>query len=99
MIRLLVRIAVAAAANAIGLLVAAALLDGVHLNGAAAFVAVASSRSSSHCSTRSCSCRCDAEGGWLSWEPRCSPLIALIVTDLLSDGLTIEAPGPGSRRP
>ena len=41
MIRLLVRIAVAVAANAIGLIVAAALLDGVHLNGAAFFVAVA----------------------------------------------------------
>ena len=40
MIRLLVRTAVAVAANAVGLLVAAALLDGVHLDGVAFLVAV-----------------------------------------------------------
>ena len=91
-IRLLVRIAVAAAASAIGLIVAAALLDGVHLNGAAFFVAVAIFTTNNCFLHRSCSCRCDARG-WLSWEPRYSPLIALIAADLLSDGLTIEGAG------
>ena len=40
MIRLLIRMAIAVVANAVGLLVAAALLDDVHVNAGSFFVAV-----------------------------------------------------------
>ena len=94
MIRLLVRTLVALAANAIGLLVAAAVLDGVHLNGTAFLVAVViftivfavlqpfflvQLRRS----------RAAALGG----VALLATLVSLIVTDLLSDGLTIDGVG------
>lgn len=94
MIRLLVRIAVAVAANAIGLLVAAALLDGVHLNGAAfvlsvviftvvfallhPFLLVQMRR---------------GRGLAFVGAALLATLIALILADVLSDGLTIEGAG------
>ena len=91
MIRLLVRIAVAAAASAIGLIVAAALLDGVHLNGAAFFVAVAIFTVVFALLHPFLLMQMRRRRGWLSWEPRCSPRsLALIAADALSDGLTIE---------
>jgi putative membrane protein len=93
-IRLLVRVAVAVAANAIGLIVAAALLDGVHLNGAAFVVAVviftvvfALMHPFLLMQMR--------RGRGLAFVGAAllATLIALIVADLLSDGLTIEGVG------
>jgi uncharacterized membrane protein YvlD (DUF360 family) len=93
-IRLLVRVAVAVAANAIGLIVAAALLDGVHLNGAAFVVAVviftvvfALMHPFLLVQMR--------RGRGLAFVGAAllATLIALIVADLLSDGLTIEGVG------
>jgi len=93
-IRLLVRMAVAVAANAVGLIVAAALLDGVHLNGAAFFVAIviftvvfALLHPFLLVQMR--------RGRGLAFVGAAllATLIALIVTDLLSDGLTIDGVG------
>ena len=94
MIRLLVRMAVAVAANAVGLIVAAALLDGVHLNGAAFFVAVviftvvlAQLHPALLMQMR--------RGRGLAFVGAAllATLVALIVTDLVSDGLTIDGAG------
>ncbi len=94
MIRLLVRVAVAVAANAVGLLVAAALLDGVHLNGAAFFVAVviftvafALLHPFLFIQLRRLRLVAFVAAALLA------TLIALIVTDLVSDGLTINGAG------
>jgi len=93
-IRLLVRMAVAVAANAVGLIVAAALLDGVHLNGAAFFVAVviftvvfALLHPFLLVQMR--------RGRGLAFlgAALLATLVALIVTDLVSDGLTINGAG------
>jgi putative membrane protein len=93
-IRLLVRMAVAVAANAVGLIVAAALLDGVHLNGAAFFVAVviftvvfALLHPFLLMQMR--------RGRGLAFVGAAllATLVALIVTDLVSDGLTIDGAG------
>ena len=94
MIRLLVRIAVAAAANAIGLIVAAALLDGVHLNGAAFFVAVAIFTVVFALLHPFLLMQMRRRRG-LAFVGAAvlATLIALIAADLLSDGLTIEGAG------
>ena len=94
MIRLLVRIAVAAAANAIGPIVAAALLDGVHLNGAAFFVAVAIFTVVFALLHPFLLMQMRRRRG-LAFVAAAvlSTLIALIAADLLSDGLTIEGAG------
>jgi uncharacterized membrane protein YvlD (DUF360 family) len=93
-IRLLVRGAVAVAANAVGLIVAAALLDGVHLNGAAFVVAVviftvvfALLHPFLLMQMR--------RGRGLAFVGAAllATLVALIVTDLVSDGLTIDGAG------
>jgi uncharacterized membrane protein YvlD (DUF360 family) len=93
-IRLLVRLAVAVAANAVGLIVAAALLDGVHLNGAAFVVAVviftvvfALMHPFLLVQMR--------RGRGLAFVGAAllATLIALIAADVLSDGLTIEGAG------
>jgi len=93
-IRLLVRMAVAVAANAVGLIVAAALLDDVHLNGAAFFVAVviftvvfALLHPFLLVQMR--------RGRGLAFVGAAllATLIALVVTDLVSDGLTIDGAG------
>jgi len=93
-IRLLVRMAVAVAANAVGLIVAAALLDGVHLNGVAFFVAVviftvvfALLHPFLLVQMR--------RGRGLAFVGAAllATLIALVVTDLVSDGLTIDGAG------
>jgi putative membrane protein len=93
-IRLLVRIAVAAAANAIGLIVAAALLDGVHLNGAAFFVAVAIFTVVFALLHPFLLMQMRRRRG-LAFVGAAvlATLIALIAADLLSDGLTIEGAG------
>jgi uncharacterized membrane protein YvlD (DUF360 family) len=93
-IRLLVRVAVAVAANAIGLLVAAALLDGVHLNGAAFVVAVVIftvvfALMQPFLLVQMKRRRAAVLGG----AALLATLISLIVADLLSDGLTIEGVG------
>ncbi len=94
MIRLLVRVAVAVAANAVGLIVAAALLDGVHLNGAAFVVAVviftvvfALMHPFLLLQMRRW------RGLAFLGSALLATLIALIAADLLSDGLTIEGVG------
>ena len=94
MIRLLVRMAVAVAANAVGLIVAAALLDGVHLNGAAFFVAVviftvvfALLHPFLFMQMRRRRLLAFVAAALLA------TLVALIVTDLVSDGLTIDGAG------
>ena len=94
MIRLLVRMAVAVAANAIGLIVAAALLDGVHLNGGAFVVAVviftvvfALLRPFLFLQMRRRPAAAFVGAALLG------TLVSLIVTDLLSDGLTINGAG------
>lgn len=94
MIRLLVRIAVAAAANAIGLIVAAALLDGVHLNGAAFFVAVAIFTVVFALLHPFLLMQMRRRRG-LAFVGAAvlATLIALILADVLSDGLTIEGAG------
>jgi uncharacterized membrane protein YvlD (DUF360 family) len=93
-IRLLVRTAVAVAANAIGLIVAAALLDGVHLNGAAFLVAVviftvafALLQPFLLLQLRRLRALAFIAAALLA------TLISLIVTDLVSDGLTIDGVG------
>jgi uncharacterized membrane protein YvlD (DUF360 family) len=94
-IRLLIRTLIALVANAVGLIVAASLLDGMELNGAAfvlaviiftvvfalmlPFTASQARRSGSA-----------ALGGGVALI---ATLVALIVTDLISDGLTIEGIG------
>ena len=94
MIRLLVRIAVAAAANAIGLIVAAALLDGVHLNGTAFFVAVAIFTVVFALLHPFLLMQMRRRRG-LAFVGAAvlATLIALILADVLSDGLTIEGAG------
>jgi putative membrane protein len=93
-IRLLVRTAVAVAANAVGLLVAAALLDGLHLNGGAFIVAVviftvAFALLQPFLFLQMRRRRLLA----LLAAPLLATLVALIVTDLVSDGLTIDGAG------
>ena len=94
MIRLLVRIAVAAAANAIGLVVAAALLDGVHLNGAAFVVAVAIFTVVFALLHPFLLMQMRRRRGLaFVGSAVLATLIALILADVLSDGLTIEGAG------
>jgi uncharacterized membrane protein YvlD (DUF360 family) len=93
-IRLLVRTAVAVAANAVGLLVAAALLDGVHLNGAAFLLAVviftvafALLQPFLLLQFRRLRAFAFVAAALLA------TLISLVVTDLISDGLNINGAG------
>ena len=96
MIRLLVRTAVLLAANAVGLIVAAAVLDGFELD-AGGFIlalviftiAVALLQPFLVSSMR----RRDASGAALGGVALIATLVALIVTELLSDGLTIDGVG------
>ena len=94
MIRLLVRMAVAVVANAVGLLVAAALLDGVHLDGGAFVLAVViftvvSAVLQPFLVVQMRRRRLVA----LVVAPLLATLVSLIVTDLVSDGLTIDGAG------
>jgi uncharacterized membrane protein YvlD (DUF360 family) len=94
MIRFLVRIVVAVAANAVGLLVAAAVLDGMHVNGSSFIVAVviftvvfAFMQPFLVSQLRR---RASAALGGVALI---ATLISLIVTDLVSDGFTIDGVG------
>jgi uncharacterized membrane protein YvlD (DUF360 family) len=94
MIRFLVRIVVAVAANAVGLLVAAAVLDGMHVNASSFIVAVviftvvfAFMQPFLVSQLRR---RASAALGGVALI---ATLISLIVTDLVSDGFTIDGVG------
>lgn len=94
MIRLLVRTAVAVVANAVGLLVAAAVLDGMHLDGGGFIVAlliftVVFALLQSFLLVQMRRRRWAVLGG----ASLLATLISLIVTDLLSDGLNINGVG------
>ena len=94
MIRLLVRVLVAVAANAVGLLVAAAVLDGMELNGTGFIVAVVIftvvfAVLQPFLLVQLRRSRAAALGG----VALLATLISLVVTDLLSDGLTIDGVG------
>ena len=94
MIRLIVRTLIALVANAVGLLVAAAVLDGMHMNASGFLLAVIiftvvfalmqPFRVSQFRRSNSA-----ALGG----VALIATFVALVVTDLLSDGLTINGVG------
>lgn len=94
MIRLLVRLLVVVAANAVGLLVAAALLDGMKLDAAGFILAlviftVAFALMTPFLASQLRQRRSAALGG----VSLIATFVALLVTDLLSDGLSIEGIG------
>src|SRR5574339_352044 len=85
MVRLLVRTLIAVAANAVGLIVAAAVLDGFSLNFASFVVAVL---------TPFLAVQLRRLGnGAIGATALIATLVSLIVTDLLSDGLSISGVG------
>jgi len=91
---LIVRLCVVVAANAVGLLVAAALLDGVDLDFSAFILAViiftvVFALMTPFLASQLRRRRSAALGG----VSLIATLVALIVTDLLSDGLSIEGIG------
>jgi len=93
-IRLIVRLLVVVAANAVGLLVAAALLDGVDLDFSAFILAViiftvVFALMTPFLASQLRRRRSAALGG----VSLIATLVALIATDLLSDGLSIEGIG------
>ncbi|MGH3037212.1 MAG: phage holin family protein [Gaiellaceae bacterium] len=94
MIRLLVRIAVALVANAVGLLVAAAVLDGFEVNAAPFVVAVVIFTVVFALLQPFLIVQLRGRGSAaLGGVALIATLVSLIVTDLLSDGFTIEGIG------
>ena len=94
MIRLLVRTVVALAANAIGLLVAAALLDGMHLNATGFVVAVVIFTIVFALMQPFLAVQFRANApAMLGGVALVATLVALIVTDLVSDGFSIDGVG------
>ena len=94
MIRLLVRLLVVVAANAVGLLVAAALLDGMRLDAAGFILAliiftVVFALMTPFLASQLRNRRSAALGG----VSLIATFVALLFTDLLSDGLSIEGIG------
>jgi putative membrane protein len=94
MIRLLVRLAIAVVANAVGLLVAAAVLDGVHMSVGSFFVdvvifTVVFALLQPFLVSQFRRGNSAALGG----VALIATLVALIVTDLLSDGFSIDGIG------
>jgi uncharacterized membrane protein YvlD (DUF360 family) len=94
MIRLLVRLLVVVAANAVGLLVAAALLDGMRLDAAGFILAliiftVVFALMTPFLAGQLRNRRSAALGG----VSLIATFVALLFTDLLSDGLSIEGIG------
>jgi putative membrane protein len=94
MIRLLVRMVIAVVANAVGLLVAAALLDGMHVNAGSFVVAVviftvvfALMQPFLFSQFRR------GNPAALGGVALVATLVALIVTDLVSDGFSIDGVG------
>jgi putative membrane protein len=94
MIRLLIRLVIAVVANAVGLLVAAAVLDGMHVNASSFFVAVliftiVFALMQPFLVSQFRRGNSAALGG----VALIATLVALIVTDLLSDGFSINGVG------
>lgn len=94
MIRLVVRTLIALVANAVGLLVAAAVLDGMHMNFSGFILAVVIftvvfALMQPFLATQFRRARPAALGG----VALIATFIALVVTDLLSDGLSIDGVG------
>lgn len=91
---MLVRLAIAVAANAVGLIVAAAVLDGMHLNGTAFILAliiftVVFGLLQPFLLMQFRRSRVAALGG----VALIATFVALLITDLVSDGLSIEGVG------
>lgn len=91
---MLVRLAIAVAANAVGLIVAAALLDGMQLNGTAFILAliiftVVFGLLQPFLLVQFRRSRVAALGG----VALIATFVALLITDLLSDGLSIDGVG------
>ena len=94
MIRLLVRTLVAVAANAIGLVVAAIVLDGVHLNFASFVVAVVIFTIVFAVLQPFLAVQLRRLGnGAIGATALIATLVSLLLTDLLSDGLEIDGVG------
>ncbi|HET9213759.1 MAG TPA: phage holin family protein [Gaiellaceae bacterium] len=94
MIRLLVRVAVALVANAVGLLVAAAVLDGVRVDFSGFVLAVVVFTVVFALLQPFLLVQLRGRGGAaLGGVALIATLVSLIVTDLLSDGFTIEGIG------
>jgi uncharacterized membrane protein YvlD (DUF360 family) len=94
MIRLLVRTLVAVAANAIGLIVAAIVLDGVHLNFASFVVAVVIFTIVFAVLQPFLAVQLRRLGnGAIGATALIATLVSLLLTDLLSDGLEIDGVG------
>jgi len=94
MIRLLVRTAIAVAANAVGLIVAAVVLDGFALNFASFVVAVVIFTIVFAVLTPFLAVQLRKLGnGAMGATALIATLVSLIVTDLVSDGLSISGVG------
>jgi uncharacterized membrane protein YvlD (DUF360 family) len=94
MIRLLVRTLVAVAANAIGLIVAAIVLDGVHLNFASFVVAVVIFTMVFAVLQPFLAVQLRWRGnGAIGATALLATLVSLLLTDVLSDGLEIDGVG------
>ncbi|HEX2303676.1 MAG TPA: hypothetical protein VHH57_08665 [Gaiella sp.] len=94
MIRLLVRTAVALAANAIGLIVAASVLDGMELDWAAFLLAVVIFTIAFAVLTPFLAVQLRRLGnGAIGATALIATLVSLILTDLISDGLSIDGVG------
>ena len=94
MIRLLVRTLIAVAANAIGLIVAAIVLDGVHLNFASFVVAVVIFTVVFAVLQPFLAVQLRRRGnGAIGATALIATLVSLLLTDLLSDGLEIDGVG------
>lgn len=94
MIRFLIRMVIAVVANAVGLLVAAALLDGMHVNAGSFVVAViiftvAFALMQPFLVSQFRRGNSAALGG----VALIATLVALIITDLVSDGFSIDGVG------
>jgi uncharacterized membrane protein YvlD (DUF360 family) len=90
MIRLLVRMAIAVVANAVGLLVAAAVLDDVHVNAGSFFVAVLIFTVVFALMQPFLVSQFRRNRAALGGVALIATLVSLIVTDLLSDGFSID---------
>jgi uncharacterized membrane protein YvlD (DUF360 family) len=90
MIRLLVRMAIAVVANAVGLLVAEALLDDVHVNAGSFFVAVLIFTVVFALMQPFLVSQFRRNRAALGGVALIATLVSLIVTDLLSDGFSID---------
>ncbi len=94
MIRLIVRTLVALAANAVGLIVAAAVLSGLHMNVSGFLLAViiftvVFALMQPFLASQLRRSRAAAQGG----VALIATFVALVVTDILSDGFTIDGVG------